>query len=53
MANVLMRATVVLDCGQKRQSLAHFVDKQEKHRGGWQRGDFIRRVIDTRFLLRR
>ncbi len=31
MANVLMRVMVVLDCGLKRQSLAHFVDKQEKH----------------------
>ena len=24
---------VVFDCGQKRQSLAHFLDEQEKHRG--------------------
>jgi len=48
MANVLMRVMVVLDCGLKRQSLAHFVDKQKKHRGGWQRSDFIRRVADRR-----
>ena len=37
---------VVLDCGQKRQSLAHFLDKQKKHRGGRQRGDRDRRVAD-------
>jgi hypothetical protein len=43
MANVLMRAMVVLDCGQKRRRLAHFLDKQEKYRGGWQRGDFFHR----------
>jgi hypothetical protein len=41
MANVLMRAMVVSDCGQKRRSLPRFLDKQEKHRGGWQRVDFI------------
>ena len=29
MANVLMPVMVVPDCGLKRQSLAHFVDKQE------------------------
>ena len=39
MANVLMPVMVVPDCGLKRQSLAHFVDKQEKHRGSRQRGD--------------
>ena len=33
MANVFMPVMVVPDCGLKRQSLAHFVDKQEKHRG--------------------
>jgi hypothetical protein len=37
MANVLMPVMVVPDCGLKRQSLAQFVDKQEKHRGGRQR----------------
>jgi hypothetical protein len=41
MANVLMPVMVVLDCGLKRQGLAHFVDKQEKHRGGWQRSAAI------------
>jgi hypothetical protein len=28
-----MTRIVVFDCGQKRQSLAHFVDDQEKHHG--------------------
>jgi hypothetical protein len=32
-ASVFMFAIDVFDCGQKRQSLAHFLDDQEKHRG--------------------
>jgi hypothetical protein len=50
MANVLMRAMVVPDCDQKRRSLAHFLDKQEKHRGGWQRVDFIHRRRRSRAI---
>jgi hypothetical protein len=50
MANVLMRAMVVPDCGQKRRGLAHFLDKQEKHRGGWQRVDFIHRRCRSRAI---
>jgi hypothetical protein len=30
--------------------LAHFLDKQGKHRGGWQRGDRIRRAADPPFV---
>ena len=45
MANVLMPVMVVPDCGLKRQSLAHFVDKQEKHRGSRQRGDRIHALL--------
>jgi hypothetical protein len=48
MANVLMPVMVVPDRGLKRQSLAHFVDKQEKHRGSRQRGERIRRVASRR-----
>jgi hypothetical protein len=48
MANVFMPVMVVLDCGLKRRSLAHFVDKQEKHRGSRQRGEFMRRVANRR-----
>ena len=48
MANVFMPVMVVPDCGLKRQSLAHFVDKQEKHRGSRQRGERIRRVANRR-----
>jgi hypothetical protein len=48
MANVFMPVMVVPDCGLKRQSLAHFVDKQEKYRGSRQRGERIRRVAIPR-----
>ena len=48
MANVLMPVMVAPDCGLKRQSLAHFVDKQEKHRGSQQRGYRIRHVANRR-----
>ena len=48
MANVFMPVMVVLDCGLKRRSLAHFVDKQEKHRGSRQRGYRILRVANRR-----
>jgi hypothetical protein len=50
MASVFMPVMVVLDCGLKRQSLAYFVDKQEKHRGSRQRGERIRRVANRRLL---
>lgn len=50
MANVFMPVMVVLDCGLKRRSLAHFVDKQEKLRGSRQRGECMRRVANRRLL---
>jgi hypothetical protein len=38
-ANVFMAGIVVLDCGQIRQSLAHFLDQQEKHHGAQRQAD--------------
>jgi hypothetical protein len=42
MANVLMPVMVALDCGRKRQSLTHFLNKQEKHRGAMWRFHSLR-----------
>jgi hypothetical protein len=42
-------AIVVFDCGQKRQSLAHFLDVQEKHHGCGCGRIFGQRIVKDAF----